>query len=53
MRRLYDISTASTKIWRELPDGDHNNTVAAPDYFQFISDFLEKHLGASGKGFKR
>lgn len=39
MARLYKVCKAP-KVWRELPDGSHNDTVAEPGYFQYIDDFL-------------
>lgn len=41
MRRLYDICQSPTKIWHPLPGGDHNNSVAAPGYFDAIASFVK------------
>jgi fermentation-respiration switch protein FrsA (DUF1100 family) len=45
MARLYKICKAP-KVWRELPNGSHNDTVAEPGYFQYIDDFLGKFVTA-------
>lgn len=45
MARLYKICKAP-KVWRELPNGSHNDTVAEPGYFQYIDDFLGKSVTA-------
>lgn len=44
MKQLYDLCTAKTKVWRELPHGDHNNTVGESGYFYFVEDFLKIHV---------
>ncbi|KAK5009081.1 bem46 protein, variant, partial [Cryomyces antarcticus] len=33
MKQLYDVCRAEPKIWKELPNGSHNDTVAEPGYF--------------------
>lgn len=43
MSRLYQVCR-STKVWKELPNGSHNDTVAEPRYFQYIEDFLNEHV---------
>jgi hypothetical protein len=43
MRRLYQVCKAP-KVWRELPEGTHNDSVAAPRYFQYIEDFLREFV---------
>jgi hypothetical protein len=40
MKELLSLSCSPNKVWKELPDGDHNNTVAEKGYFQHIQDFL-------------
>ncbi|KAF4555297.1 Serine aminopeptidase-like protein 1 [Elsinoe fawcettii] len=44
MKELYNLCRAKTKVWRELPHGDHNNTVAESAYFHYIDDFLRIHI---------
>jgi hypothetical protein len=43
MTRLFHVCKAP-KVWRELPNGSHNDTVAEPRYFQYIEDFLSEHV---------
>ncbi|KAG8623198.1 hypothetical protein KVT40_008174 [Elsinoe batatas] len=44
MKELYSLCKARTKVWRELPHGDHNNTVAESAYFHYIEEFLRIHI---------
>jgi len=41
MKTLFEICRAK-KVWRELPDGNHNETVEQDGYFDFIYDFMQK-----------
>ncbi|KAH8731390.1 Alpha/Beta hydrolase protein [Phaeosphaeriaceae sp. PMI808] len=43
MSRLFQVCKAP-KVWRELPDGTHNDTVAKPRYFLYIEDFLREYV---------
>ncbi|KAL6708667.1 bem46 protein, variant [Coniothyrium glycines] len=43
MSRLYQVCK-SPKVWKELPNGSHNDTVAEPGYFQYIEDFLSEFV---------
>jgi fermentation-respiration switch protein FrsA (DUF1100 family) len=45
MSRLFEVCKAS-KVWRELPNGSHNDTCAEARYFQYIEDFLREHVDA-------
>ncbi|TGJ87866.1 hypothetical protein E0Z10_g963 [Xylaria hypoxylon] len=45
MRRLYEVTTAPTKIWKSFPGGDHNSSVLEDGYFETISDFLSNAAG--------
>lgn len=45
MARLYQVCKAP-KVWRELPNGTHNDTVAEAEYFQYIDDFLSSFVTA-------
>lgn len=48
MKQLFRLSKAKNVVWKELPYGDHNNTVAEQGYFNFIDDFIRKYiLGSS------
>lgn len=42
MKQLYSICQAKSKIWRAIPNGDHNNSVSEEDYFNHIFDFLKE-----------
>jgi len=44
MKKLHDLSRVPIKIWRELPHGDHNNSVAEAGYFHFIDNFIKLHV---------
>ncbi|KAF2178578.1 BEM46 family protein-like protein [Zopfia rhizophila CBS 207.26] len=44
MARLYRICKSHPKIWKELPNGSHNDTVAEPGYFAYIDDFIMEHV---------
>ena len=49
MKQLLSVCRAKSITWRTIPNGDHNNTVAEPNYFPFIIDFVEeKALGETG-----
>ncbi|KAI1203086.1 alpha/beta-hydrolase [Nemania serpens] len=45
MRRLFEVSTAPTKIWKTLPSGDHNSSVLEEGYFETIYDFVSNTAG--------
>ena len=40
MRKLYELATTPTKIFKPLPGGDHNSSVLEEGYFEAISDFV-------------
>jgi hypothetical protein len=40
MKRLYELSTTPTKIWKPFPGGDHNSSVLETGYFEAIADFV-------------
>ena len=44
MKSLYKLCRATTKVWKELPHGDHNSSVAEPGYFNFVDDFLKAYV---------
>lgn len=44
MKELFRLSKAKKVVWKELPHGDHNNTVAERGYFLHIEDFIETHI---------
>ncbi|TGZ76447.1 alpha/beta-hydrolase [Ascodesmis nigricans] len=39
MKTLYNLCNAP-KVWREFPNGTHNETVAEPGYFERIYEFI-------------
>lgn len=43
MTRLFEICKAP-KVWRELPNGSHNDTVAEAGYFSYIDEFLREYV---------
>ncbi|KAF1998066.1 BEM46 family protein-like protein [Amniculicola lignicola CBS 123094] len=45
MAQLFKVCRAETKIWKEFPQGSHNDTVAEPGYFTYIDDFLSDQFG--------
>jgi hypothetical protein len=49
MKQLYEICKSPTKIWKELPGGDHNSSVIEAGYFEAILEFIED-LEKSKKG---
>lgn len=44
MKQLYGLYTSGAKVWKELPHGDHNNTVAEVGYFHFVDDFIRDYI---------
>ncbi|EMC91404.1 hypothetical protein BAUCODRAFT_127304 [Baudoinia panamericana UAMH 10762] len=44
MKQLFRLAKSPTLVWKELPHGDHNTTVAESGYFYFIEDFIRKHV---------
>ncbi|RYC65364.1 hypothetical protein CHU98_g793 [Xylaria longipes] len=46
MRRLYEVTTTPTKIWKPLPGGDHNSSVLEEGYFEAIADFVSNIAGS-------
>lgn len=44
MRQLFKLCRSNIVSWKELPEGDHNSTVAEPGYFLHIDDFLRRNV---------
>ena len=44
MTELFSICRAETKIWKDISNGSHNDTVAEPHYFNYIADFIEDRV---------
>lgn len=43
MTRLFEVCKAP-KVWKELPEGSHNDTVAEKRYFEYIDTFLDGYV---------
>ena len=41
MAELYSMCKTKIKVWKDLPDGSHNDTVTEPHYFYYIADFID------------
>lgn len=50
MAQLFNVSRAREKVWREFPNGSHNDTVVEPGYFDYIDEFIRKVV-ISRKGY--
>lgn len=44
MKELFKLCRSSNITWRDMPEGDHNNTVGEPGYFMHIDEFLQRHV---------
>jgi hypothetical protein len=44
MTQLFAVCKASRKVWRTLPNGGHNDTVAESGYFEHIHDFVMEEV---------
>ncbi|KUL82892.1 hypothetical protein ZTR_09015 [Talaromyces verruculosus] len=44
MSQLFELCKAETKVWRELPNGGHNDSVAEPNYFDYIRTFVVDYV---------
>lgn len=44
MSQLFEVCKAETKVWRELPNGGHNDSVAEPNYFDYIRAFVVDYV---------
>ena len=44
MAQLFELCKAETKIWRTLPYGGHNDSVAEPGYFDHIATFVSEEV---------
>jgi len=50
MKTLYGLTTAPVKIWKEFPEGSHNDTIVETGYFNYIDEFIvEEVLGKKKK----
>jgi hypothetical protein len=44
MKTLYSLCQTKVKVWKELPEGSHNDTVAEPNYFNYIDEFILRQV---------
>ncbi|OCK95464.1 alpha/beta-hydrolase [Cenococcum geophilum 1.58] len=44
MAQLFRVCQSEVKVWREFPNGSHNDTVAEPGYFDHIEGFLKQYV---------
>lgn len=44
MKKLHEICRAEVKIWKEFPEGSHNDTVAEEGYFEAIDEFVNNQV---------
>ncbi|KAK5112912.1 hypothetical protein LTR62_003734 [Meristemomyces frigidus] len=44
MKQLFRLCKSKAVMWKELPNGDHNSSVAEPGYFQFVEEFIRKYV---------
>ncbi|KAJ5247274.1 hypothetical protein N7468_002257, partial [Penicillium chermesinum] len=49
MAQLFDLCKAETKVWRTLPNGAHNDSVAEPGYFDHIHSFISEKVNTDAK----
>lgn len=44
MTELYNLCQSRRKVWRSLPNGGHNDSVAEPGYFEYIHSFIMEEV---------
>lgn len=44
MKELFRLCRSKNVMWKELPNGDHNSSVAEPGYFNHINEFLRRYV---------
>jgi hypothetical protein len=44
MKQLFHLCKSKIVMWKELPYGDHNSTVAEAGYFNYIDEFIWRHV---------
>lgn len=44
MTQLFAICNSNRKVWRTLPNGAHNDSVAEPGYFEHIHSFVTEEI---------
>lgn len=40
MKQLYSLCRSKRKIWKEFPNGKHNESILEPGYFESIAEFV-------------
>ncbi|XRM40403.1 bem46 protein, variant [Aspergillus tubingensis] len=49
MTQLFAICKSDRKVWRTLPNGGHNDSIAEPGYFEHILSFVREEVLADGQ----
>lgn len=44
MTQLFAICQSEPKVWRTLPNGGHNDSVAEPGYFDHVNAFVTEEV---------
>ncbi|GAB1203844.1 Alpha/Beta hydrolase protein [Aspergillus pseudonomiae] len=44
MTQLFAVCQSERKVWRTLPNGAHNDSVAEPGYFEHIHSFIKEEV---------
>ncbi|KAK3117669.1 bem46 protein, variant [Teratosphaeriaceae sp. CCFEE 6253] len=44
MKQLFRLCKSHSVVWKELPYGDHNNSIAEPGYFNYVDEFIHKYV---------
>lgn len=44
MKKLFEVCASEWKVWKELPNGTHNDTCAEENYFEYIDEFIKDAL---------
>ncbi len=44
MAQLFAVCGALNKVWKELPNGTHNESILEPGYFEFIEEFVNEDV---------
>jgi len=42
MQQLYSVCRAKRKVWKAIPNGSHNDTVAEPYFFEYFLEFISE-----------
>lgn len=42
MQQLYNVCRAKRKVWKAIPNGSHNDTVAEPYFFDYVLEFISE-----------